>query len=383
MVKKYRKSIRIHGELHQERFFTKEAANEWYVSMQKKKERIEAGIPAAIEISKVTVEEQARNVLSRMRKENAKGSMVVYWPRFRDYIIPRAGKMKLNLISSEDWTGILDDIQNNPPKNRKLEKLSNTTRNHIRGLINILYEQAIKTDKVALINPIAAVKRLAPAHVNTAMWKTRDEGIRYLSKAREVSPQFYLATVIYINWGNRQAEVTGLQWMDVNYDLGTIQVSKQWGQHENKLVHRLKEDRPDRTKKIKFIGINDSIKEALLHAWEHTPYRSPESFLVHQKRQDKPMSHNTIHAMHVRSCKAAGVTVIPHHSLRHYFASQFVMAGGTLEALQGILGHSSYKTTERYKHFSPQFLKDQANIVNFGVNLNDDNVRELPRKNKK
>jgi len=41
---------------------------------------------------------------------------------------------------------------------------------------------------------------------------------------------------------------------------------------------------------------------------------------------------------------------------RHTFASQWVMAGGSIEKLKEILGHYSVVVTERYAHLKPEFF---------------------------
>ncbi|WP_273837899.1 phage integrase [Providencia rettgeri] len=46
------------------------------------------------------------------------------------------------------------------------------------------------------------------------------------------------------------------------------------------------------------------------------------------------------------------------HSLRHTFATHFMMNGGSIITLQKILGHSSLKQTLTYAHFAPDFLQD-------------------------
>ena len=44
------------------------------------------------------------------------------------------------------------------------------------------------------------------------------------------------------------------------------------------------------------------------------------------------------------------------HDLRHSFASWFVMRGGSLQALQAILGHQDIKMTLRYAPTWPQTI---------------------------
>ena len=59
------------------------------------------------------------------------------------------------------------------------------------------------------------------------------------------------------------------------------------------------------------------------------------------------------------------------HDLRHTFASQFVMNGGSIFDLQKILGHTDIKMTMRYSHFSPEHLQSAIGFMNMGVELHD------------
>ena len=59
-----------------------------------------------------------------------------------------------------------------------------------------------------------------------------------------------------------------------------------------------------------------------------------------------------------RACKAAGLRKIGWHVLRHTFASQLVMRGVPLKAVQELLGHRDIRTTMRYAHLSPQSRRE-------------------------
>jgi integrase len=55
--------------------------------------------------------------------------------------------------------------------------------------------------------------------------------------------------------------------------------------------------------------------------------------------------------------KRAGLGDLHFHDLRHTFASQWMMNGGDLYALRGILGHKSIAMTQRYAHLSPAYQR--------------------------
>ena len=64
---------------------------------------------------------------------------------------------------------------------------------------------------------------------------------------------------------------------------------------------------------------------------------------------------------------AAGLRPLtrPWHTLRHTFASHYVMNGGNILALQKILGHSDVKMTLIYAHLAPDYLADEMERVKF------------------
>lgn len=55
----------------------------------------------------------------------------------------------------------------------------------------------------------------------------------------------------------------------------------------------------------------------------------------------------------------------PWHTLRHTFASHFIMQGGNILTLQKILGHADLRITMLYAHLAPDFLGEEMNRVKF------------------
>ncbi|MGZ3690528.1 MAG: tyrosine-type recombinase/integrase, partial [Pseudobdellovibrio sp.] len=66
----------------------------------------------------------------------------------------------------------------------------------------------------------------------------------------------------------------------------------------------------------------------------------------------------------------SGLRKIKFHSLRHTYASHFVMSGGKIQELQLLLGHSKIETTMIYAQVSESHLEKLASVVEFGKYLN-------------
>ena len=62
-------------------------------------------------------------------------------------------------------------------------------------------------------------------------------------------------------------------------------------------------------------------------------------------------------------CRAAGITGLRVHDLRHSYASQLASGGASLPLIGALLGHSNPTTTGRYAHLLSDPLKDAVERV--------------------
>ena len=81
-----------------------------------------------------------------------------------------------------------------------------------------------------------------------------------------------------------------------------------------------------------------------------------------------PSSGGTGHLVEIKKgwasvCKAAGITGLRVHDLRHSFASQLASGGASLPLIGALLGHSNPTTTGRYAHLLSDPLKDAVERV--------------------
>jgi site-specific recombinase XerD len=59
----------------------------------------------------------------------------------------------------------------------------------------------------------------------------------------------------------------------------------------------------------------------------------------------------------------AGLADVRLHDLRHTFASFLVNNGVSIYVVQGLLGHTQVRTTQRYAHLADETLWDAAELV--------------------
>jgi integrase len=108
-----------------------------------------------------------------------------------------------------------------------------------------------------------------------------------------------------------------------------------------------------------------STKQKALH---HVPLSNPAIELLKQIQQESVLSEFLFpardggHRIDIKKdwaqvCRAAGITGLRLHDLRHSYASMLVSAGLSLPIVGALLGHSQASTTQRYAHLADDPLR--------------------------
>jgi integrase/recombinase XerC len=141
--------------------------------------------------------------------------------------------------------------------------------------------------------------------------------------------------------GLRVGELVGLNWRDIDEELGMVMVRAGKG-NKDRLVP-LGEPALDALRKW---------KTAMPVAWE------ANGPVITNLRGGR-LTTRSVEMILRRRIEAAGVAVgVTPHGLRHSFATHMLGNGADLRSIQEMLGHASLATTQRYTHVSVNHLKE-------------------------
>jgi integrase len=132
-------------------------------------------------------------------------------------------------------------------------------------------------------------------------------------------------------------------------------LSLKWDQIWNRLIY-LTETKSGKTRQI---PINDRLAEVFQEVRRRSQLKSPYVFCDSEGRRLYDVRRSFASA-----CRRAGIEAFRFHDLRHTFASQLVMNGISLKAVQELLGHADIKMTMRYSHLSQAHLQDAVAVLN-------------------
>jgi len=147
--------------------------------------------------------------------------------------------------------------------------------------------------------------------------------------------------------------LAGLKWTDIDFERRLICVQRSFSG-------------PTKSIKTRHVPLLDPLFDILL-AWKRnsrTHWVFPNNsgnMLKKSSRIFQERLQAVLNAAGFEQTQTKGKPrhYIVFHSLRHTFASHWIMNGGDIYKLQKILGHESIRMTEKYSHLAPHaFAED-------------------------
>jgi integrase/recombinase XerC len=141
--------------------------------------------------------------------------------------------------------------------------------------------------------------------------------------------------------GLRVSELVGLNWRDIDEELGMVMV------------------RSGKGNKDRLVPLGEPALDALLTWRRAMPIAWEPDGPVIVNLRGRRLTTRSVEMILQRRIVDAGIsTGITPHGLRHSFATHMLNNGADLRSIQEMLGHASLATTQRYTHVSVNHLKE-------------------------
>jgi integrase len=255
-------------------------------------------------------------------------------------IVPYLGAMAAQSVTTADVERMRDELAN--------RGASPAAMVQAMAILSKIYNWGHKRGFVQCANPVRGVDR--PRVEASLDFLSREEVGNLLAHTVEHAPDVHpmLACAIYA--GLRKGELFGLRWRDVHSEAGRMDVERSY------------RERP-KSGKVRHIPIHPELA-VILRQWKETCPKTSEGlvFPVNGKMGTAFKSLGLGTMLETSGCH---VPKKPWHSLRHTFASHFMMAGGNILTLQKLLGHSDLRMTLIYAHLSPDFMAAEVARMSF------------------
>ena len=239
------------------------------------------------------------------------------------------------------------------------ERSDKTVNNYLTLLVSMLNEAKER----GWLREVPRIRKFK-VHVfdkDYAWLRTEAELARFLdaaSREREVVYAMY-ATAVYT--GMRAGELAALRWQSVQFDHQLIVVERSF-------------DGPTKGGDVRHLPIMAPLRPLLkTHRLRTKGELVFPNLVGEMHRPSDRIFQETLHRVLERAgfpTTKQGDRVrhyLHFHSLRHTFASWWVMKGGDIFRLQKILGHKSLQMTMRYAHLAPNAFA--GDLERFGVSV--------------
>ena len=239
--------------------------------------------------------------------------------------------------------------------------LSPSTVRLLVRLLSTLYTDLIDDGKAtknpARMLPKSTRRLLRPTYdpKKTPFVERRADVTRLYQSLHALNPTVGVAYALSALAGLRPGEVRALKWSNVDLDRRVIYVRES--------VKGPTKDRDSRE-----APIVSSLHELLCARKKDHPSSYRDLVCPPLRGATRRfLDEHTIGKLMKTACLAVKLPKLTFYEAgRHTFASQWVLAGGSIEKLREILGHSTVLVTERYAHLKPELFgaahSERANI---------------------
>jgi integrase len=230
------------------------------------------------------------------------------------------------------------DFEHVEKLHREITKRAPYRANRTLSVLSAMFTLSIKW-KYRLDNPVRFVER--NPEPQRERYLSADELVRLL-KALDEHPDQQVADIFrLLLWTGARCGET---------------MSARWNQFNPEITAWTKPSAATKQKKDHTVPLSAPARQLLIKIRTQQPAGTQSVFPGHERRAGIPRSWQQV-------CKAAGITGLRIHDLRHSYASALVNAGYSLPVIGRLLGHTQADTTMRYLHLLDDPLRKATNAA--------------------
>ena len=283
-----------------------------------------------------------------------------YESRIRLHIIPEIGDIPLNKLTQNDLQQFYGRIKNSGRKrftDKYGEGLSDRMVRMCHATCRSALEKAVQ-DGLIRMNPAIGCK-LPPKKAREMQVLTREELQRFLIQAKFEG--YYEVFLLDLATGLRRGELMALQWDDLNFKTGVLNVNKQvydvWGQ--------LQISTPKTKNSVRKIVLPPAVV-AVLREYKKTV--DSRWMFPSPVKEDCPITPGVVRRRLQLVLEHAGCKHVRFHDLRHTFATLALENGMDVKTLSAMLGHVSAVTTlDIYTHITGDMQRAAAASIDRSI----------------
>ena len=241
------------------------------------------------------------------------------------WIVPRWGQNALQHIKAREVELWLASVQR-----------ARSTRSKIRNVMSVLFNHARRYDLFDG-NPIQWVRQSAKRR--SAPNVLTIEEVRHLLAA--LPPRERILVFLDVSTGLRQSELFGLQWQDIDFEIGELRVTRSV---VGQVVGTCKTEASQ-----KAIPLHEDLIEALKGWRQQNPYKETQHWVFASPSSGgkNPYWGQQLMRRDIRPvAEKLGITKrIGWHTFRHTYSTLLRAVGADLKVMQELLRHSTIRVT--------------------------------------
>ena len=277
-----------------------------------------------------------------------------------NHVLPEIGKIPLNKLSQNDLQQFYGRLKKNGRK-RLTEQygagLSNRMVRMCHATCRSALEKAVQ-DGLIRVNPALGCK-LPPKKAREMQVLTREELQRFLIQAKFEG--YYEVFLLDLATGLRRGELMALQWDDLNFKTGVLNVNKQ----VYDVRGQLQISTPKTKNSIRKIVLPPAVV-AVLQEYKKTV--DSRWMFPSPVKEDCPITPGVVRRRLQLILEHAGCKHVRFHDLRHTFATLALENGMDVKTLSAMLGHVSAATTlDIYTHITGDMQRAAAASIDRSI----------------